>query len=390
MQNSREIDNLFSYLENSIEKNTFIKLSLSKVYKAIPELKNIIVKPVHIKSKTQLSFTYKYKTKDQVQNHQIEEGILVIKNLIGISFFQALLKTTSNEFQLLINKKGRGKLNINKVNHPSTNLLHNKKKNYLISSHNNIYLKELGICDSSGRVKDKQQDKFKQINKYVELMSHFFKKFDRTSEIKIVDMGCGKGYLTFALYDYLKNVLKLNVKVTGVELRSNLVDICTRIKTQCNFDNLNFVSKDIKEFNQTEIDVIIALHACDTATDLAIYKGIISKSKFIVCAPCCHKQVRNDMVNNSEFASLTNFGIFKERQSEMITDVIRALLMEREGYDTKVFEFISNEHTRKNIMLVGVKTEKKKSKLEIEQEIVHLKSSFGVKRQELEDLLLQP
>ena len=247
----------------------------------------------------------------------------------------------------------------------------------------------LGVCDNNGRVKDKQQDKNKQINRYVELMSSWLSKLDSSKTQHIVDMGSGKGYLTFALYDYLTNSLKQNIKMIGVELRPELVSLCMEIRKACEFDGLEFVSKDINDFKSDEIDILIALHACDTATDSAIFKGIRSNANLIVCAPCCHKQVRRDMKERSKFNSITKHGIFKERQAEMLTDTLRTLIMEKEGYKTKAFEFISNEHTRKNIMLVGKKTNDKVDQTKIKKEIEFLKKSFKIERQELEDLLCQ-
>jgi len=384
-----QIQEFLNLLKDLFQKENFTKLSLSKVFKAKNDLNNIFIVPVKLRSEQKLSFTYRYKTKDQVKNYSIDEALEILKELLGESFLQALLISTDTEYQLLVNKKGKAKLITNKTQTHQKSLSHNKEKNYLIKSENNIYLQKLGICDASGRVKDKQQDKYRQINRYVELMSHWFEKIDQSKKLQIVDMGSGKGYLTFALYDYLHNQLNLDVSVTGVELRENLVTLCNDITQECEFKDLQFITKDINDFTSEEIDIIIALHACDTATDLAIYKGIEADAQLIVCAPCCHKQVRKDMGSKSDFRAITKHGIFEERQAEMLTDAIRSLLMEREGYKTKAFEFISNEHTRKNVMLVGRKTDANKNKTEINGEIKHLKTSFKIQRQELEDLLNQ-
>ena len=387
MSKHPQLQEFLNLIKELVQTKAFSKLSLSKIFKAEKDLKNIYIVPVEIKSEQKLSFTYRYKTQDQVKNYSIEESIVLIEELLGSSFLQALLVGTDTEHQFLISKKGKSKLIQNKNLASKNSLSHNKEKNYLINSKDNIYLQKLGVCDKNGRVKDKQQDKYRQINRYVELMSHWFDKIDCSKKIKIVDMGSGKGYLTFALYDYLHNQLKLNISITGVELRDNLVSLCNEISQECGFDNLQFISKDINDFTSEEIDVIIALHACDTATDLAIYKGIKADAQLIVCAPCCHKQVRKDMDSKSDFRAITKHGIFEERQAEMLTDAIRSLLMEREGYKTKAFEFISNEHTRKNVMLVGRKTKELRNELEINGEINHLKESFKINRQELEDLL---
>jgi len=389
MSKHPQVHDFINLLKDLFQQGNFTKLSLSKVFKAKNDLNNIYIVPVEVKSKQKLSFTYRYKTKDQVKNYSISEALDILKELLGESFLQALLIGINTEHQLLINKKGKAKLISNKTQGQQKSLTHNKEKNYLIKSEGNIYLQKLGVCDSKGRVKDKQQDKYRQINRYVELMSHWFEKIDSSKKLQIVDMGSGKGYLTFALYDYLHNELNLNVSITGVELRDNLVTLCNDISLECDFKDLQFISKDINDFTSEEIDIIIALHACDTATDLAIYKGIKADVQLIVCAPCCHKQVRKDMNSKSDFRAITKHGIFEERQAEMLTDAIRSLLMEREGYKTKAFEFISNEHTRKNVMLVGRKTNTNKNITEINREINHLKESFKINRQELEDLLNQ-
>ena len=384
-----DLVNFSKLLEEGLQEETFTKLTLSKVSGRTDDLKMIYVNPVKLNSGFNVSFTYRYKTKDQVKNYTVKESLAHLNELIGVSFHQALLVCPDKEYQLLTNKKGKAKLISKEKKTTQGSLSHNKEKNYLIQAKNNTYLYKLDVCDASGRVKDKQQDKFRQINRYVELMSHWFVKMDITKEINIVDMGSGKGYLTFALYDYLKNHLKLNVSMIGVELRESLVKLCNEISRDCGFKNLKFLSKDINDFDSSQIDILIALHACDTATDLAIFKGICAKAELIVCAPCCHKQVRKEMETSSDFKALTKHGIFEERQAEMLTDAIRSLLMEREGYQTKIFEFISNEHTRKNVMLVGRKLKKKRNKNEFNDEINRLKDSFKIQRHELEDLLGQ-
>ena len=389
METNSEINTFLNKFKDAFLKHNIVKLILSKVHKAEKDLKNIYIVPVNIKNKNKLSFTYRYKTKDQVKNYDIEQALEYLYELIGHSFLQAQLKTTSESHQLLISKKGKCTLISSKSDSDAPSNLHNKEKNYLIKSENNKYLQMLGVCDNNGRVKDKQQDKYKQINRYVELMSTWLTKLDSSKTQHIVDMGSGKGYLTFALYDYLTNSLKQNIKMIGVELRPELVTLCMEISEACGFNGLEFVSKDINDFKSDEVDILIALHACDTATDSAIFKGIRSNANLIVCAPCCHKQVRRDMKERSKFNSITKHGIFKERQAEMLTDTLRTLIMEKEGYKTKAFEFISNEHTRKNIMLVGKKTNDKVDKNIINKEIDFLKKSFEIERQELEDLLSQ-
>ena len=274
MEKNLKIEEFLTKFKEAFIERKIVKLSLSKVFKGEKDLKNIFVVPVKIKSVIKLSFTFRYKTNDQVKNIGLEEALERLSKLLGHTFLQALLTTNYESHQLLISKKGKSSLISSKLENDLPSMNHNKEKNYLIKSDNNKYLQMLGVCDKNGRVKDKQQDKYKQINRYVELMSSWFSDLDNSKTYRIVDMGSGKGYLTFALFDYLSNMLKLNVKMTGVELRSELVSLCMEIREACKFKGLEFLSEDINYYESNEIDVLIALHACDTATDLAIYKGI--------------------------------------------------------------------------------------------------------------------
>ncbi|MGB1243164.1 MAG: class I SAM-dependent methyltransferase, partial [Chitinophagales bacterium] len=233
-----------------------------------------------------------------------------------------------------------------------------RQKNRKIEASNKTYLQALRITDASGKVYKAAQNKYRQINHYIEILSSLLKELPKKEQVNVVDMGAGKGYLTFALYDYLNNVLKKRAKVTGVEFRKDLVDLCNGIAASSNFDSLQFVEGTIEDYVNPSIDVLIALHACDTATDDAIIKGIEGDADLIVVAPCCHKQIRREMEKTkakNEVDFLTQYGIFLERQAEMVTDGIRALILNYFGYSTKVFEFVSDAHTPKNVLVVGVK-----------------------------------
>jgi SAM-dependent methyltransferase len=249
----------------------------------------------------------------------------------------------------------------------------------------------LNLTDQEGKVYKNAQDKWKQINHYIELLSSSLSHLPENKNLKVVDMGAGKGYLTFALYDYLKNNLNRNVDVEGVEFRKDLVDFCNEVAVKSDFNHLGFVEGTIEDYQSKEpIDVLIALHACDTATDDAIFKGIKDESSLIVVAPCCHKQVRRQLEevkakNDLEF--MTKYGIFMERHAEMLTDSIRALILEYYGYETKVMQFISDQHTPKNVMIVGLKKSiDPKKQSSILEKIKSLKSYFGINYQYLERL----
>jgi len=250
----------------------------------------------------------------------------------------------------------------------------------------------LGILNKNGKIQKGKGDKLKQINKYVEIIDGILrnnKDLSKLDIMQIVDMGSGKGYLTFALYDYLKNKRKQNVIMRGIELRPNLVEICNGIAEDAGFDQLFFEEGSIQQSEISKIDALIALHACDTATDDAIAKGIAANAKLIICSPCCHKQVRKDLIEpDSALDSVYQFGILKERQAEIITDTIRALILKKYGYKTNIFEFISSEHTGKNLIITAIKHDGKVEVEKLATEIDKLKKQFGVVRHYLEEAIL--
>lgn len=379
-------------LTGSLKENTFVKLSLANYQGSTESLKNCYVKRVHIKQEDKLSVTYRYQTKDIVKNYSLSECVTVINDFIVQGEFRhATLFTIDFDMVFEFLNKDKTTLKKNKASH--TELLpleHNIKKNRLIISEGKSYLQQLKITDEKGNVINSSQDKFKQINHYVELLSPLIKNLPPHKIVNVVDMGAGKGYLTFALYDYLVNVLKINTKVTGIEYRSDLVELCNDIARKSNFKELQFLQGTIIDSDTSNANVLIALHACDTATDDAIYKGITSQADLIVVAPCCHKQIRKELEKHktkNDLDFLLKHGIFMERQAEMMTDGIRSLILEYFGYATKVFEFISDAHTPKNVMIVAEKKSKTESqKLEILNKLKETKTYFGIGFHYLEKL----
>ncbi|MGL1886068.1 MAG: SAM-dependent methyltransferase [Reichenbachiella sp.] len=378
------LQDFIDQIEYSLKSDEFVKITLSKPRKK-DTLQNIYIRPIDLKGEQQLSFTFHYKTNDQVKNYAINDGIKELEHLLTNSFQNALLCSTTQDLNLLTSKKGKITLIKKQSTHTTAEKSHDRQK-IKRSNSQSEYLRHLGITDEEHAVIPKMADKFKQINKYLEIMESLIESADLPKNAKIVDMGSGKGYLTFALYDYLKNK-GFDLTVTGIELRADLVAYCNEVATKCGFDQLQFVQQPIQEYENDDIDILIALHACDTATDDAIAKGLHAKAKIIVCAPCCHKQVRQQLKGKTTENPILKYGIFKERQYEMVTDTIRALIMEREGYESKVFEFISNEHTRKNVMLVGVNTGKGKTEEALNEKIEEIKKSFDLDFHYLENAL---
>lgn len=376
---------------NSFENDSLVKLSLGNYRGADESLKNIYAKKVRIKQEARLSLTFRHKTRDITKNHTLEEFTGLLLQWLNSDFRVATLQTLSMDVIFEVHPSGKVTLKRKAVKEREAPAQqHDKHKSRLISPSGKGYLHELKITDQQGNVYHNTQDKFRQINHYIDILSSLIKEIHPGKHLKVVDMGSGKGYLTFALYDYLKNVLKLEPEVTGVEFREDLVTLCNGIAQRAGFDGLVFEEGTIDQFESAGTNVLIALHACDTATDDAIFKGIQAGSELIVVAPCCHKQIRRqiekrNVANDVNF--LTRHGIFLERQAEMVTDGIRALVLEYFGYKTKVFEFISDAHTPKNVLVVGIKgRQDEKSKAAALEKIRDAKQFFGIEYHHLERL----
>ena len=350
------------------------------------------------------SFTYRYERRDETKNYDAEQTLEIITNLISGIFLNASLFTLTEDVTLLLSKKGKATVMCKAVKEQrEQNVQHDKVKNRLINTDNPWWFK-LGLTTREGKVTADMQHKFKQICKYVEIVDGVMKNVKFDGKIRIADMGAGKGYLTFALYEYLTQKCKYDIMMEGVEIRPDLVVKINEIIKESNLKDFRFVESSIESFGcqqttdngqqtkvqssefkvQSQLDVLIALHACNTATDDAIIKGIKSGAKLIICAPCCHKQIRQEMEKSKVVDPITRYGIFLERQAVMITDAIRALIMEYYGYKTQVMEFIEMEHTPKNILLVGRKSDAPVDKESILRQIEDLKKQYGIEKHYLE------
>jgi hypothetical protein len=379
-------------VRDSLSKGSFVKLSLKHYTGVEDQLKKIDIRKILIKREEKLSFTCHYTTRDIIKNYSIPESLNKIQDYLNNGFHVSTLFTM--EFDLHL-ETIRGRKETLRRSNPTqsapASLDHDRSKTRLIAAEGKQYLRDLKITDDAGQVLKSAQDKYRQINKYIEILDALIRQVPAGSLRNIADMGSGKGYLTFALYDYLTSVMKLNPAVTGVEVRAELVDLCNRIAKNSNFSSLNFVQGRIDDYGSKDVDLLIALHACDTATDDAIHKGITAGAELIVVAPCCHKQIRREIESHksrNDLDFLMRHGIFLERQAEMVTDGLRALILEYFGYTVKVFEFISDAHTPKNVMIAGIKNpEAKELDPAILQKIKNAKAYFGISSHHLEKLM---
>ncbi len=370
----------------SLADASFVKASFGNYQGQEDALKNILIKKTVIKREEKLSFTYRYKTRDIVKNYDMSEGLERMETALA-DFFAATLFTTRHDFILEHRQKKTSLLTRPPTSKAPADTAHDRTKNRVIEAKDKSYLHHLKITDANGEVYKNAQDKFRQINKYIEILAPLLPVKDTLS---IADMGSGKGYLTFALYDHIISSGR-SAAVTGVEYRPDMVDLCNGIAKNSGFTGLSFVQGTIEDYKAEHLDILIALHACDTATDDAIAKGVKANADLIVVAPCCHKQIRREMEKAGApdaLDFLLRHGTFLERQAEMTTDAMRCLLLEQAGYSTKAFEFISDAHTPKNVMIIATKAKKSDvQKAKARHSFDAAKQFFGIQTHYLEKAL---
>lgn len=389
MINVPSIRQFWSAARSAAAAGELIKLTLSKPRHSADGLpRNRYARLVEIRGGTQLQITHRYDDREEVKNHLVGTGLSLLESALGEAYGNADLFTEYEQVSISLSRKGNARLlrkTLHQRSRPKTvaGKEHNRRKHRDIPA-DRPYLHALGITTAEGKVRQDGKRKFKQINKFIEIIDGLVRDNPLANGAQIVDMGSGSGYLTFALYDHLANRMALDVHVTGVELRPKLVEKCREIASENGYKNLRFVEGYIDGFKPERLDLLIALHACDTATDDALFKGLKADAEMMVVAPCCQKQVRRDMVIPEDLKPLLGNGILLERQAAMLTDGMRALLLEAEGYKTKLFEFIPLEHTAKNVMITAVKGRKRPKALE---EFRTLRKKFGVKKHHLRKLI---
>lgn len=394
----------FELLDAAIDKQQLQKLVLSK-YQGSDALKQIVIKPVLLKQQWQLTAVFKYQTNDVTQNFSALQAKQQLRHYIGADFHAANLFTTDAEAQLTISKKGKvlfqRKLlpqiktdsTVAKSNSDvmlASAAAHNRQKHRYLSLER-PFLVELGVTDHQHQLIPAMSRKWKQINKFIEIFAGALAStgLAQQKQLHVADFGSGKAYLTFAMHDYLSNNLGTAAVVTGVELRQNLVDLCNDTAHKLALSGIQFEQGDVKHFKARGINVMIALHACDTATDYALHMGIATGADIIMCSPCCHKQIRPQMKLPAILSPMLQHGIHLGQEAEMVTDSLRALLLEAHGYDTKVFEFISLEHTSKNKMILATRRKQPKNNQAVLRQIEDIKQFYGIEQHCLQNLLQQ-
>ena len=311
------------------------------------------LRPVRLKDELFIQETVYVGKKVLHANLTIEEAIEHICKYLEEDFKQGLIQTETAECTILISKKGKATIKTKQKQAAiKADLSHNRQKKYILDEGDKIpFLIDLGIMNLEGKVVKAKYDKFRQINKYLEFIRDIIPKLPKDRTIRIIDFGCGKSYLTFAMYYYLHDMQALPIEVIGLDLKEDVIVHCNELAVRYGFTNLRFEMGDIAQFTGADsVDMVVTLHACDTATDYAIEKAVKWGASVILTVPCCQHEV-NAQINSEFLKPALKYGLIKERMSALLTDAIRANMLESLGYETQILEFIDMEHTPKNILI---------------------------------------
>lgn len=386
-------------LETALTEGTFVRLVLSAGRPGAGRMEKILGRCVELRGELHLSLTLRYPTRDEVRNLPIPQGAEWVRERLGTEFGSALLCTVQGDWQLSLPQGGRLRLIRHKPSQTEVpSRQHDEPRQSLLGPSAQDWLHGLGVTDTHGKVRPAMAAKHTQIHRYLEIVSHLAEEAgwigeqptEEAAEWTIADMGCGKGYLTFGLWHLCRRIWNLPVRVLGIESRGDLVAYTNQLAQAIGAKELQFLPGRIDSTDLPPVRTLIALHACDTATDDAIRRGVELGAQLIVVAPCCHKQVRPQLGRPAPLAPLLRHGVMEERLAEWATDGLRALFLEWAGYRAKIFEFVSSEHTPKNLMISAMRTDHPPDKMAAQAQIEKLKDFLGIKHHALDALLSQP
>lgn len=324
------------------------------------------IRPVLIKGQVVYQETLYRGTQVLHSNRDKGELITHLDQMFAELFRQGEIKSVGGSVTILISKKGKVTINVKKKTLQQGNagadetilrpMEHNRTKNYILEEGIPVdFLVGLGVQTKDGKVVKSRYDKFRQINRYLEFIEDVIPKLPKDKKLRIIDFGCGKSYLTFAMYHYLHVLKKYPVHITGLDLKTDVIEHCNQLAKEYGYTDLHFEKGDISTYEGADsVDMVVTLHACDTATDFALEKAVKWGASVIMAVPCCQHEV-NRQISCKELDGVLRYGIIKERMSALITDALRARMLENMGYDTQILEFIDMEHTPKNILIRAVK-----------------------------------
>jgi hypothetical protein len=394
----------------SLDSGRFESLLLSKHCGPDPDLSRVTARPLVLRGEPCLSFVYRHTTRDETKNLPQALGLDRVRELLGAVFRHAQLHTRDEIIELMMSRRGVCTLRrrpaeiaaapagrLRQTSEPTTSAQpHDRDKQRFVDV-TRPFLSALGVTTAQHTVVPAMSRKWKQINKFVEVFASALRAshlldVDPTAKaarrpVRVVDFGAGKGYLTFAVHDHLLHQPGVDAQVAGVELRPDMVRLGNAVVAQLGLAGLRFEEGDVRSRAVQPIDVMIALHACDTATDHAIHLGLRGGASIILCSPCCHKELRPQLLSPHPLRPILQHGVHLGQQAEMLTDGLRAMLLDACGYDTQVFEFVALEHTQKNKMILAVKRTQLQSADAVWGQIDDIKAFYGIRDQCLETLL---
>ena len=345
---------------NNILKKSLNKEFLSAIISNPREKGGIVkIKIRPVEHKDNILYQCEEHRNNQVFHHNLneEEAAGYIENAMQ-EFKQMQMETRKFRYQVLVSKKGKMTIQrrLQTGKFKEIDLSHNRKKHYILEEGKAVpFLQDLGVMTKDGEIVRTKFDKFRQINRFLEFIEDVLPELPKDREVTILDFGCGKSYLTFAIYYYLKILKGYDIDVIGLDLKKDVIQHCNRLRDQYGYENLHFLEGDIKNYcEKEEVDMVVTLHACDTATDYAIAKAIFWNASVILTVPCCQHEL-NRQIKCDMLSSVLSYGILKDRMAAILTDAVRAQLMECYGYETQIMEFIDMAHTPKNLLLRGVK-----------------------------------
>jgi len=379
----------------------FGKLLLSGPTGDDEDVERLTVRAIELRGEPALSFLWRHRTKDVTKNHAPEAGLAEIGALLGARFRNAHLHTAAEEVQFAVSRKGRETLRVTRLDPDpdggagaAAPAAHDKAKQRPLEMAHPVW-SALGLTHlvkGEPALVPAMARKWKQINRFVEILASAIDEAGLQGPVRVADFGSGKGYLTFAVHDWLQ-ARGLAPRVTGIELRDDMVRLCNAVIDGEQLTGIRFDQGDVRTQAVQPLDVMIALHACDIATDHALHVGLQSGAKVIMSSPCCHKELRPQMTLPAVLRPMLQHGIHLGQEAEMVTDSLRALLLESQGYRTQVFEFIALEHTSKNKMILAVKAQGAAAEVlaarrpELLAQIAEIKRFYGLREQRLEQLL---
>lgn len=352
-------------LREVLEQN--VNIDLIRIIISNPKTKEGVLKvkirPITLRDTLYFQCETFTKTQAFQKNCTVHETVTQVVEWMQ-DFKQMQMETVDSIYNVLVSKKGKMTIQNKKqkVEVKRAETAHNRKKQYILEEGMQVpFLQELGVMTAEGKIVRSKFDKFRQINRFLEFIEDIVPKLAKDREITIIDFGCGKSYLTFAMYYYLHELRKYDVRIIGLDLKKDVIEHCAKLSAEYGYEKLTFLQGDIADYTGVDkVDMVVTLHACDIATDIALAKAIKWDAEVILSVPCCQHEL-NQQIKSEVLEPILKYGLIKERMASLVTDALRAEYLEGQGYDVQVLEFIDMDHTPKNILIRGIKTGKKLS-----------------------------